>query len=115
MAHRVPETADLVHQENFVSEKVIHATDADFDSTVLQSSEQVLVDFSDEWCGPRKMLAPALDELAEAYDGKVRIAKVHVDQDRGTAWKVHAVLIPQLLLLPVGTIQAPQIASESTA
>src|SRR3546814_8769914 len=84
-----PRTADLVHQENFVSEKVIHATDADFDSTVLQSSEPVLVDFWAEWCGPCKMIAPALDELAEAYDGKVRIAKVNVDQNRGTAMKYH--------------------------
>src|SRR3546814_9119264 len=80
MAHRVPETADLVHQENFVSEKVIHATDADFDSTVLQSSEPVLVDFWAEWCGPCKMIAPALDELAEAYDGKVRRSEEHTSE-----------------------------------
>src|SRR3546814_16606347 len=106
MAHRVPETADLVHQENFVSEKVIHATDADFDSTVLQSSEPVLVDFWAEWCGPCKMIAPALDELAEAYDGKVRIAKVNVDENRGPAMKYHVRSIPMRLLFKAGQDQA---------
>src|SRR3546814_13023158 len=111
MAHRVPETADLVHQENFVSEKVIHATDADFDSTVLQSSEPVLVDFWAEWCGPCKMIAPALDELAEAYDGKVRIAKVNVDENRGTAMKYHVRSIPLLLLFKDGQVQATQIGA----
>src|SRR5690606_22660023 len=58
-----------------VSEHVIHATDADFDATVLQSAEPVLVDFWAPWCGPCKMIAPALDELAGEYAGKVKIAK----------------------------------------
>src|SRR3546814_13571677 len=106
MAHRVPETADLVHQENFVSEKVIHATDADFDSTVLQSSEPVLVDFWAEWCGPCKMIAPALDELAEAYDGKVRIAKGNVDDNRGTAMKSQVRAIPRLRVSKDGHVKA---------
>src|SRR5690606_630885 len=108
-------TADLVHQENFVSEKVIHATDADFDSTVLQSSEPVLVDFWAEWCGPCKMIAPALDELAEAYDGKVRIAKVNVDENRGTAMKYHVRSIPMLLLFKDGQVQATQIGAVGKA
>src|SRR3546814_7354917 len=112
MAHRVPETAKLGHQENFVSEKVIPATDAYFDSTVLQSSEPVLVDFWAEWCGPCKMIAPALDELAEAYDGKVRIAKVNVDENRGTAMKYHVRSIPMLLLFKDVQVQATQIGAE---
>src|SRR5690606_29025206 len=62
-----------------VSEHVIHATDADFNATVLQSAEPVLVDFWAPWCGPCKMIAPALDELAGEYAGKVKIAKVNVD------------------------------------
>ena len=68
-----------------MSEHVIHASDADFDAAVLQSAEPVLVDFWAPWCGPCKMIAPALDELADQYAGKVRIAKVNVDENRATA------------------------------
>src|SRR3546814_8088761 len=59
--------------------------------------------------GPCKMIAPALDELAEAYDGKVRIAKVNVDENRGTAMKYHVRSIPMLLLFKYGQVQATQI------
>jgi thioredoxin 1 len=104
-----------VHQEISVSEKVIHATDADFDSAVLQSSEPVLVDFWAEWCGPCKMIAPALDELAEAYDGKVKIAKVNVDHNRSTAMKYHVRSIPMLLLFKDGQVQATQIGAVGKA
>ena len=68
-----------------MSDKVIHATDADFDSVVLQSDQPVLVDFWAQWCGPCKMIAPALDELAQAYDGRAKIVKVDIDQNRNTA------------------------------
>ena len=115
MAPPGPRPAYLVHQENSVSEKVIHATDADFDSTVLQSSEPVLVDFWAEWCGPCKMIAPALDELAEAYEGKVKIAKVNVDHNRGTAMKYHVRSIPMLLLFKDGQVQATQIGAVGKA
>src|SRR5690606_17194544 len=56
-----------------MNDTVIHATDADFDSTVLQSGEPVLVDFWAQWCGPCKMIAPALDELARDYAGKAKV------------------------------------------
>ena len=94
-----------------MSDKVIHATDADFDATVLQSDEPVLVDFWAEWCGPCKMIAPALDELAETYDGKVKIAKVNVDHNRSTAMKYHVRSIPMLLLFKDGQIQATQVGA----
>jgi thioredoxin 1 len=98
-----------------VSEKILHVGDADFDTAVLNSSEPVLVDFWAEWCGPCKMIAPALDELAETYDGKIKIAKVNVDHNRNTAMKYHVRSIPMLLLFKNGQVQATQIGAVGKA
>ena len=94
-----------------MSEKVIHATDADFDSVVLQSDQPVLVDFWAQWCGPCKMIAPALDELAQAYDGRAKIVKVDIDQNRNTAMKYHVRSIPMLLVFKNGQVQGTQIGA----
>ncbi|HEY5780372.1 MAG TPA: thioredoxin TrxA [Lysobacter sp.] len=98
-----------------MSEKILHVGDADFDTAVLNSSEPVLVDFWAEWCGPCKMIAPALDELAETYDGKIKIAKVNVDHNRNTAMKYHVRSIPMLLLFKNGQVQATQIGAVGKA
>ncbi|GAB3745694.1 thioredoxin [Lysobacter olei] len=94
-----------------MSDKVMHVGDADFDAAVLQSSEPVLVDFWAPWCGPCKMIAPALDALAEDYAGKAKIVKVNVDENQATAMKYHVRSIPMLLVFKNGQVQATQIGA----
>ena len=94
-----------------MSEKILHVGDADFDAAVLNSSEPVLVDFWAEWCGPCKMIAPALDELAEAYDGRVKIAKVNVDHNPDISVKYGIRNIPALLFFKNGQIVDKQIGA----
>ena len=98
-----------------MSDKVIHATDADFDAAVLQSDEPVLVDFWAQWCGPCKMIAPALDELADTYAGRAKVVKIDIDQNRATAMKYHVRSIPMLLLFKDGQVQATQIGAVGKA
>ena len=97
-----------------MNDTVIHATDADFDQAVLQAGEPVLVDFWAPWCGPCKMIAPALDQLAAEYAGKAKVVKVDIDQNRNTAMKYHVRSIPMLLLFKDGQVQATQIGAVGT-
>lgn len=98
-----------------MSDKVVKVSAADFDETVLNSKEPVLVDFWAEWCGPCKMIAPALDELADAYDGRAKIAKVNVDEQRELAVKYHVRSIPMLLVFKDGEIVNQQIGAVGKA
>lgn len=98
-----------------MSDSVIHATDADFDSHVLQSEQPVLVDFWAPWCGPCKMIAPALDQIAAEYAGKAKVVKVDVDQNQQTAMKFHVRSIPMLLVFKGGQVQATQIGAVGKA
>ncbi len=98
-----------------MSDNVIHVTDADFDQHVLQSEEPVLVDFWAQWCGPCKMIAPALDELAETYAGRAKVVKVDIDQNRAVAMKYHVRSIPMLLLFKNGQVEATQIGAVGKA
>ena len=94
-----------------MSDKVTHVGDADFETAVLQSSEPVLVDFWAEWCGPCKMIAPVLDELAQTYEGKLKVVKLNVDENRATAIKYHVRNIPLLLLFKDGQVHATQVGA----
>lgn len=98
-----------------MSDTVIHATDADFDSAVLQSEEPVLVDFWAQWCGPCKMIAPALDQIAAEYAGKAKVVKVDVDANQATALKYHVRSIPMLLVFKDGQIHGQQIGAVGKA
>lgn len=98
-----------------MTDTVIHATDADFDQQVLQSDVPVLVDFWAPWCGPCKMIAPALDQLASEYAGKAKVVKIDIDQNRASAMKYHVRSIPMLLVFKNGQVQGTQIGAVGKA
>jgi thioredoxin 1 len=83
---------------------IINLTQDNFAKEVLESSTPILVDFWAEWCGPCKMIAPVLDELADEYDGKVRIGKVNIDNEQGLAAEYGVRAIPTLLLFQKGQV-----------
>src|ERR1051325_764310 len=89
------------------SPKIVNLTQDNFTSEVLQSSAPVLVDFWAEWCGPCKMIAPVLDELADEYDGKIKIAKVNIDHEQSLAGQYGVRAIPTLLLFKQGQVAEP--------
>ena len=94
-----------------MSDNVIHATDADFTQQVLESDVPVLVDFWAPWCGPCRMIAPSLDQLATEYAGKAKVVKVDIDQNQATALKYHVRSIPMLLMFKNGQVQATQVGA----
>ena len=96
-----------------MSEQLIHVTDDSFESDVLQSNTPVLVDYWAEWCGPCKMIAPILDEVASEYAEKLKIAKLDVDQNTETAQKYGIRSIPCLMIFKDGDIVATQVGALS--
>ena len=90
-------------------------SDASFEADVLKATGPVVVDFWAEWCGPCKMIAPALDQIAAEYAGKAKVVKVDIDQNRNTAMKYHVRSIPMLLLFKDGQVQATQIGAVGKA
>ena len=86
------------------SEKVLTLTDENFDREVVESSVPVVVDFWAEWCMPCKMLAPTIDELAEEYEGRIKVGKVDTDGCRNTALKFGISAIPTIMIFKGGEV-----------
>ncbi len=98
-----------------MSDNITHVTDASFDADVLKSGTPVLVDFWAEWCGPCKMIAPVLEEVAVSHAGKVKIAKVDVDDNREIAAKYGIRGIPTLMIFKNGELAAQKVGALSKA
>ena len=90
---------------------VSKVSDSDFEAQVLKSAEPVVVDFWAEWCGPCKMIAPALEELAGSMNGKVKIVKLNVDENPQTAAKYGIMSIPTLMLFKNGELASRQVGA----
>jgi len=92
---------------------IVHTSDATFEADVLQASEPVLLDFWAEWCGPCKMIAPILDEVAGEYQGRVKIAKLNVDENPQTPPRFGIRGIPTLILFKNGSVAAQKVGALS--
>ena len=93
------------------SDLISHVSDDSFDADVLAASGAVLVDYWAEWCGPCKMIAPILDEVATAYEGKLQIAKMNVDENRDIPAKFGIRGIPTLMLFKGGELVATKVGA----
>ncbi len=99
--------------EKRVSDKIVFLSDDSFESQVLQAEGPVLVDYWAEWCGPCKMIAPILEEIADEYDGRVTVAKLNIDDNAGTPPKYGIRGIPTLMLFKGGEVEATKVGALS--
>ncbi|PIY28047.1 MAG: thiol reductase thioredoxin [Comamonadaceae bacterium CG_4_9_14_3_um_filter_60_33] len=97
------------------SELIKHVSDASFEGDVLKADVPVLVDYWAEWCGPCKMIAPILDEVSAAYEGKLQIAKMNVDENRDIPAKFGIRGIPTLMIFKSGQLAATKVGAMSKA
>lgn len=96
-----------------MSAQIIEVTDDSFETEVLKSSQPVLVDYWAEWCGPCKMIAPVLTEIAAEYAGKVKIAKLNIDDNPDTPPRFGIRGIPTLMLFKNGEVEATKVGALS--
>jgi len=94
-----------------VSQQIVHVSDSSFEQDVLKSNVPVLLDFWAEWCGPCKMIAPILDQIATEYAGRVVVAKMNVDENPKTPMKFNVRGIPTLILFKNGLLEGQKIGA----
>ncbi|OQX39234.1 MAG: thioredoxin [Oceanospirillales bacterium LUC14_002_19_P2] len=93
--------------------EIVNITDATFEEQVLKAEMPVLVDYWAEWCGPCKMIAPVLEEIAAEYDGKLKLCKLNIDENEATAPKYGVRGIPTLMLFRNGAVEATKVGALS--
>jgi len=96
-----------------VSENIVYLTDESFEAEVVNAEGPVLVDYWADWCGPCKMIAPILDEIAEEYKDKIKIAKLNIDENPSTPPKYGIRGIPTLMLFKGGNVEATKVGAVS--
>ena len=96
-----------------MSEHIVHVTDSSFADDVLQSATPVLLDFWAEWCGPCKMIAPILDDVAKEYGSKLKVAKINIDENQQTPAQFGVRGIPTLMLFKGGSVEATKVGALS--
>ena len=96
-----------------MSNSISHLTDETFEEEVIQSNIPVLVDYWAEWCGPCKMIAPILDSLTDVYSGKLKIAKLNIDDNQKTPQKYGVRRIPTLMIFKNGNVEATKVGALS--
>lgn len=95
------------------NEHIVYTSDSDFEKDVLKSDKPILLDFWAEWCGPCKMIAPILEEVAKEYEGRVRVAKLNIDENPLTPPKFNIRGIPTLMLFKNGVVEAQKVGALS--
>ena len=96
-----------------MSEHIVHVTDSSFADDVLQSATPVLLDFWAEWCGPCKMIAPILDDVAKEFAGKLKVAKINIDENQQAPAQFGVRGIPTLMLFKAGAVEATKVGALS--